>query len=272
MIVDAHQHFWQVGENGFEWPTPDLAPIHRDFVVDDWLAEAAATGVTHSIAVQSQPSDADTDWLLDVAEAAPSVLGVVGWADFEAPDAAARIAALASRPKLLGFRPMLQSLPIDWIAKCEIRPALDAMEEHDLAFDALIFARHAPALVEVLKTRPNLRVVVDHGAKPPIAAGGSDEWYWAIARLSELPNVHCKISGLLTEAEPGAIDLELRSYVAHLVECFGVDRLMWGSDWPALLLAGSYREWLEMADRLTGFSPVDRDALFAGNARRFYRC
>ncbi len=274
MLIDAHQHFWRVGRNGFAWPTPDLAAIHRDFGPADLAAAGAPLGLTGSVLVQSQPDDRDTDWLLDLAAAEPLVLAVVGWADLKAPDAPARIAALARHPKLRGLRPMLQNLDDDaWIASPDLNPALDAMVAHGLSLDALVLTRHLPSLLDLARRRPDLAIVIDHGAKPPIATGdGAEAWAAGINALAALPHVFCKLSGLLTEASPEQPTEALAPYVRRLVAAFGSERLMWGSDWPVLDLAGDYGGWLMLAKTLSGLTdPADLAALFGGTCRRFYR-
>lgn len=274
MLIDAHQHFWRVGENGFSWPTPDLAAIHRDFGPADLAAVGAPVGLTGCVLVQSQPDDRDTDWLLELAADEPLVLGVVGWVDLASPDAPARIARLSGNPKLRGLRPMLQSLDNDaWIAAPGLDPALDAMVAHGLSLDALVLTRHLPHLLALARRRPELAIVIDHGAKPPIAVGDKDgAWARGIDALAAQPQVFCKLSGLLTEAAPGQGAQALSPYVAHLIAAFGPERLMWGSDWPVLNLAGDYDGWLAMARELSGLTDAaDLAALFGGTSRRFYR-
>ena len=274
MLIDAHQHFWRVGENGFSWPPPDLAAIHRDFGPADLAAVGAPVGLAGSVLVQSQPDDRDTDWLLALAADEPRVLGVVGWADLASPAAPDRIAALGRNPKLRGLRPMLQSLDDDaWIAAPGLDPALDAMVAHGLSLDALVLTRHLPHLLALARRRPELAIVIDHGAKPPIVAGDCDGvWAQGIEALAAFPQVFCKLSGLLTEAGPGQGGEALSPYVAHLVSAFGPERLMWGSDWPVLNLAGDYAGWLALARDLSGLTdPAQLAALFGGTCRRFYR-
>jgi len=274
VLIDAHQHFWRVGENGFSWPTPDLAAIHRDFGPADLAAVAAPLDLAGSVLVQSQPDDRDTDWLLAMAGEEPLVRGVVGWVDLASPDALARIARLSENPKLRGLRPMLQSLDDDaWIAAPGLDPALDAMIAHGLSLDALVLTRHLPHLLALARRRPELAIVIDHGAKPPIAVGDKDgAWARGIDALAAQPQVFCKLSGLLTEAAPGQGAQALSPYVAHLVASFGPERLMWGSDWPVLNLAGDYGGWLALARNLSGLTDAaDLAALFGGTSRRFYR-
>jgi L-fuconolactonase len=273
VLIDAHQHFWQVGRNGFVWPTPDLERIHCDYLPRDLDEIAARWGVTGSVLVQSQPSDLDTDWVLDMARGSDLVRGVVGWVDLLAPGAAERIAELAARPKFRGVRPMLQSLPDDaWIASPDLDPAIDALVAHDLSLDALVLTRHLNALRSLAARRPDLSIVIDHGAKPPIAGGNFDIWARGIADLASFDNVTCKLSGLLTEAGPRQSPDAIAPYVQHLIASFGPDRLMWGSDWPVVNLVASYGDWLALAQRLCGLDTAAQvSALFGGTARRVYR-
>lgn len=272
-MIDAHQHCWRIGEQDCHWPTPDLAAIHHDFGVDELRRLATPLGIRASVLVQSQPSDRDTDWLLEQAAASDFVAAVVGWVDLARDDASARIATLASYPKLRGLRPMLQGLADDdWILRPALAPALAAMLEHQLTFDALVFTRHLPGLQRLARRYPALPIVIDHAAKPGIARGEFDGWREQMSALAALPQVFCKLSGLLTEAAPGAGAAQLRPYVAHLLQSFGPQRLMWGSDWPVLNLAGDYAGWYALARQLTAaLSEVQRTALFGGTAARFYR-
>lgn len=273
MLIDAHLHVWRIGRNDCAWPTPDLAAIHRDFGLEDLKAAGAPVGLSGGVLVQSQPSDRDTAWLLDLAATEPLVLAVVGWSDLAAPDAPVRIADLARRPKLRGLRPMLQTLDDDaWILAPALEPAIAAMVAHDLTFDALVLPRHLPHLLTFARRWPDLPIVIDHGAKPDIAAGRLEPWRAGINALAAQPNVFCKLSGLLTEAGPEPSAQAMAPYVAHLVEVFGPQRLMWGSDWPVLNLAGDYAGWRDLSRRLSGLTqPDDLTALFGETARRFYR-
>ncbi|HEX7759859.1 MAG TPA: amidohydrolase family protein [Caulobacteraceae bacterium] len=271
-MIDAHQHFWRIGRNDCAWPPPELERIHRDFEPVDLKTIAEPLGVGGSVLVQSQPSDRDTDYLLGLAEVEPFVQGVVGWADLKAAEAPARIEALARRPKLKGLRPMLQALPRDdWISDPALDPAFDAMARSCLVLDALVSTRHLPHLLALARRRPDLTIVIDHAAKPPIAEGALDPWREEISRLARSPQVYCKLSGLLTEAGPGLGRAALSPYVTHLIEAFGPERLIWGSDWPVVLLAGGYADWLDMAWAMTASLGDARGAIFGENARRAYR-
>ncbi len=274
MVIDAHQHLWRIGRNGHEWPTPDLSGIYRDFVPDDLTSGCEGLGITGTILVQSQPSAADTGWMLEIAAATQLIRGVVGWTDLAAPDAPERIAGLARQPKLKGLRPMLQGLPQDdWILRDDVRPALDAMVAHDLTFDALIFTRHLPFIDRLAKLYPDLRIVIDHGAKPPLGRPGDmAAWQDRIALVAQNSNVSCKLSGLLTEMADGQGNNVLTPCADHLLAAFGADRLMWGSDWPVVLLKESYRHWFDWTRRwLDGKPETARETIIGETACRFYK-
>ncbi|HEY3889493.1 MAG TPA: amidohydrolase family protein [Caulobacteraceae bacterium] len=272
MRIDAHQHFWRLARGDYGWLTAALAPIYRDHEPADLEPLLKAAGIDRTVLVQAAPTDAETDFLLRLAEATPFVAGVVGWVDFESPGAAHRIAALAARPKLVGLRPMIQDLADDrWMLSDAIEPALAATADEGLTFDALIKPRHLPILIEFAARHPALDIVIDHAAKPDIAAGELADWARDIRKLAAQTRLVCKLSGLVTEAAPGWSVGTLRPYVDVLVEAFGADRLMWGSDWPVLNLNGGYAAWLAAAETLLGeLSDAECEAIFGGTAGVFY--
>lgn len=269
MIIDAHQHFWLLKDRNGGWPPPELAAIHRDFLPADLAPQIEAAGVEGTVLVQSDPSVEDTRFMLGLADKSSTILGVVGWVEMKAEDAPAVIADLAKSPKLRGLRPMLQGISDpDWIDDPALEPAVEAMMAHHLVFDALVLEPHLSALHAFARRHPGLPVVIDHGAKPRIATGRYRDWRQAMLRLCELDNVCCKLSGLLTEA--GAQKPEaLRPYVETILELFGSKRVIWGSDWPVVNLAGSYAGWIEQCREIV--PKADHEAVFGGNARRFYR-
>lgn len=289
-MIDAHHHLWRLGANGCSWPTADLHPIYRDIELAEYEAIARATGVTGSVLVQSQACDADTEYLLQVAAGSGFIKAVVGWVDLASPAAVARISQLVEqspdgqKSKLRGLRPMLQSLTEDdWLLRPELEPAVQAMQLQGLVLDALIYPRHLPYLYEFARRHPGLPIVINHGAKPPIATGNqlALDWCRAMAAIAELPNVFCKISGLPTEAGSGQSAMLLSAYIGHLYEVFGAARLMWGSDWPVLELAadapwGTYQGWLSLVQSALG--RVETRCLdeacaqiFEGTSLGFYR-
>jgi L-fuconolactonase len=225
------------------------------------------------VLVQAAPTAAETDFLLAEADRHDTVAGVVGWVDLLADDAAQRIARLAARPKLKALRPMLHDLADPaWILQPALTPALQAMIEHRLVFDALVRPLHLPVLLQLCRRHPALAVVVDHGAKPAIAAGHWQPWADDLARLAAETQAVIKLSGLLTEAGPAPRADAARRWAGHLLAHFGASRVLWGSDWPVLELAATYGAWWqETATRLADLDAGAREAVLGGTARRVYR-
>ncbi len=274
-IVDAHFHCWRLARGDYGWLTPALRPIHRDVTVAHWEAVSRPHGVVGGVLVQAAPTEAETAFLLEQAKAHASVLGVVGSTDWLAPDAPRRVEALARQPRLAGLRPMLQDLPDpDWILQPALAPVLDAMAACGLAFDALVKPVHLPRVRRLVDRHPGLRIVVDHGAKPDIAAGQWQPWAAEMAALARETAVCCKLSGLLTEAGPAPRPEAARRWARHLLDSFGAERVIWGSDWPVLELAHNYTTWWAEVQALldeAALAPAARSAVLGGNARRFYR-
>lgn len=269
-MIDAHFHVWRLARGDYGWLTPAQGVIFRDVALGDWRAASAPCGVTGGVVVQAAPTEAETRFLLDQARGADDVLAVVGWVDLLAPDAPARIRALAQHAKLRGLRPMLQDIADpDWIVRDDLQPAFEAMLACDLAFDALVKPLHLPRIGVLARRYPALRIVIDHGAKPDIASGQWQGWADGLARLADESRVACKLSGLWTEAAPGTAVAALERYVRHLLACFGPGRLLWGSDWPVLERAGRYEQWHRAAMALS--APLRGPADFDAAARKLYR-
>ncbi|MGK5079486.1 amidohydrolase family protein [Janthinobacterium sp. HLX7-2] len=270
--IDAHQHFWRLAERAGSWPPAELTAIYRDFLPQDLVPQLAAHGIDGTVLVQSMPSVADTEFLLHAAKASPFVLGVVGWVDLKAADAAWQIASLAEDSKLKGLRPMLQDLDDErWIDDPALKPAIEAMLLCGLSFDALVLPRHLPALLAFAQRYPALRIVIDHAAKPPIASGEHASWAADLRQLAALPQVYCKLSGMVTEAGLGWTLADLQPYASVVLEAFGPGRVIWGSDWPVVNLASDYAGWIEASARLIGgLSEQERAQVLGLNAIRFY--
>ena len=264
-MIDSHVHLWRLGQNGCAWPTPDLKAIYRDFTLDDVRRIVQPVGVDQLVLVQSQEDDSDTAWLLSVARD-PLIAGVVGWTDFQKPDAPAQIGRLASNPSLRGLRPMVQDRESGWYDDAVLDPAFAAMTALQLVLDALVRPRHLPSLLRLALRHPDLSIVIDHAAKP--VPDDLDRWSEQIDLLARLPNVACKLSGLLTELPPGAPPRAAAPVFDHLWNIFGAERLIWGSDWPVLRLAGDYASWLEQCRQLV--PSIHHQAVFDTNARRIY--
>src|SRR5579871_440264 len=272
MRIDAHHHLWTLARGDYGWLTSDLAPIYRDFHLADLAPLLTAAGIGGTILVQAAPTEAETGFLLEIAKAADIVRGVIGWTDFDSGDAADRIEALAANELLVGLRPMVQDIPDDdWLVKPDLVELLAVMARHGLVFDALVLPRHLPRLVQVVDRHPDLQFVLDHCAKPRLASRDIAVWKEDISDLAERPNIVCKLSGLVTEAAPDWQVSDLREAANHVYGCFGPKRLMWGSDWPVVNLAGGYERWLAAAGTLlTDLSPDQKADVFGRNAARVY--
>ncbi|NVO57384.1 amidohydrolase family protein [Rhodobacteraceae bacterium B1Z28] len=268
MRLDAHQHFWSVARGDYGWLTADLVPLYRDFLPDDLSPLLQQAGIKGTILVQAAPTVAETEYMLSLADKAAFIKGVVGWVDFEAPDATAQIAALARHPVLVGLRPMIQDIPDpNWMLGDALTPAFEAIQTHDLTFDALTLPQHLGPLRQLLDRHPHMQVVIDHGSKPLIRDGVTAGWADDMAVLAEETRAYCKLSGLVTEAAPDWQTDDLRPYVQHLLDTFGPSRLIWGSDWPVCTLASSYARWIETTDALLAdLAEAERDAILGGNA------
>jgi len=266
-MIDAHVHLWRLGANDCVWPTPDLAAIHRDHELAEIAALAGDAGVTSAVLVQSQASERDTRWLLEVAKGSSFVAGVVGWTDLAAANVGERLDSLAEDGPLVGIRPLTEASPDDWFDAPAIDAGLDALVARGLTFDALIRPRHLASLDRLAARHPGRASMIDHAAKPAI---GIDKTAWreAMAPLATRPNVWCKLSGLMTELSPDGSADDLPPYIADMLALFGPDRIVWGSDWPVLNLRGTYAEWLACA--FAAVPVADQPAVFSGNARRFY--
>ena len=285
MRIDAHQHFWQLARGDYGWLRADdagLAPLVRDFLPADLAPLLRTHGVARTVLVQAAPSVAETAFMLSLAAAHDAVGGVVGWVDLASEDAAPTLARLAEDPRLKGVRPMLQDLPADdWIITAPRPDALRTLRRLGLRFDALVRPRQLAPLARFARAHAELPIVVDHAAKSPLASAWNDEpmqaWRRDLAALAELPGVHCKLSGLLTELAPAdritpeSATARLSPVVDALLNWFGPGRLMWGSDWPVLTLAGRYADWIEVSDALLApLSDGERAQVLHGSAQRFY--
>jgi L-fuconolactonase len=272
--IDAHQHYWSLRRGDYAWLTPSDVGLYKDFTPDDLSQELVECAVRATVLVQAAPTEDESRFLFDLARGNASIAGVVGWTDFEASDVAERISSLVrdGRGILKGLRPMVQDISDpDWLDRDSLDGAIEAMIANDLVFDALVMPRHLGALGRCLRRHPRLRAVIDHAGKPDIAHAKVEPWAGLLEQLAQSTEVHCKLSGLLTQARQGAGLAELDAFVARIFSCFGADRVMWGSDWPVMTLRATYQEWLQMSLELVRrYAPGGEEAVFGANAIRFY--
>lgn len=274
MHIDSHQHFWIYNPVEYDWIDDSMAALRRDFLPQDLAPELEKNDVRGSIAVQARQTLEETRWLLGLAERSPSILGVVGWADLRSPDIRSQLKALTQNPKLVGIRHIVQSEPDDrFLLQPDFLRGVSTLEEFGLAYDILIYTKHLAAAAEFVQHFPRQRFVLDHMAKPPIKSGNIDEWANGIKRLAEFPNLCCKLSGLVTEADWGSWEPEqIIPFLDVAFESFGPNRLMIGSDWPVCLVAASYTQTIDVVTTyLLGQKPEHREAVLGGTADRFWR-
>jgi len=274
MRIDAHQHYWKIVRGDYFWMGPHVASICRDYLPDDLAPLLAQHGFDGTVVVQAASTVAETEFLLGLAERNPSILGVVGWLELDGDTFEAALATLSGRPKLVGVRPMLQDLEDDaWIVRPRVLRALRVLAERELALDFLVQTRHLPHVCRVLEAIPNLRSVIDHCAKPDLRGKDLAEWRARLADVASHPGVFCKISGLVTEADPVKWRAsDLAPAIEHALSAFGEERVVFGSDWPVCTLAGSYeRVVAALLEVLGGRLTATLEAkLFGGNAERLY--
>jgi L-fuconolactonase len=270
--IDAHQHYWSLDRQDYGWLTPAMSRIYRDFGPTDLMPLLKAHAIDRTILVQAAPTEAETDYLLALARSEPTVAGVIGWTDLADAAAPQRIAGMARDPLLVGLRPMLQNIAeTDWILRADVGVSLRAMAMQGLVFDALVTPRHLASLRTLAMRHADLSIVVDHGAKPEIGDGLAQPWADDIAAFAKCPNVRVKLSGLMTELRPRHSPDALMVHARHLLQCFGPERVMFGSDWPVLNLAGDYGAWLAfVTEVISGLSRAEQDAIMGGNTQQTY--
>jgi L-fuconolactonase len=273
MIVDSHQHFWRYDAQEYDWIADDLAAIRRDFLPADLVREVAAAGVDAVVSVQARQSLAETRWLLDLAEKNAFVAGVVGWVPLVSASVADTLAELAANPRLRGVRHVLQGeADPAFAARPDFNRGIAALRGLGLAYDVLVYERQLPAAIALVDRHPDQVFVVDHVGKPRIRDGVVSPWRERMCELARRPNVFCKLSGMVTEADLRAWTREtLEPYAELVLEAFGPSRVMFGSDWPVCLAACPYSRWLATVRELCGgLSAGERESVLGGTARSAY--
>ena len=271
-VVDAHHHVWDLAVRDQDWIAPG-SPLRRNFSVADLAPEARAAGVDRTILVQTITVPEETPEFLALAARHELIAGVVGWTDLTRPDLADELARLRELPGgtcLKGIRHQVQGEPDpEWLLRPEVRRGLAAVADAGLVYDLIVLPHQLPACVKAAESLPQLTFVLDHLGKPPIASGALEPWATDVRALAALPNTVCKLSGMVTEADLAAWKIDdLRPYTDTVLDAFGPDRLMFGSDWPVCTLAATYGEVLDVARQLTGAH--DSGQIFTGTAVRVY--
>jgi len=270
--IDAHQHFWSYDVGRDTWITEEMSRIRRDFLPEDLVAHLSESGSHGTVGVQADQSERETELLLTLAERHAFIRGVVGWVDLLASDLPQRLEHYVTCERFRGVRHVAQAEADDFLARDDVVRGIERLRALGLTYDILVYAHQLPAALALVERLPDQAFVVDHLAKPKIRDREMEPWAAHMRRLAQHPNVCCKVSGLVTEADwhhwqPD----DLRPYLDVVFEAFGADRLMFGSDWPVCLLAASYSRVVEVIERYAShLSAADREQLFGGTAMRFY--
>ncbi|MGH9969032.1 MAG: amidohydrolase family protein [Pyrinomonadaceae bacterium] len=273
-IIDSHQHFWQVGHFDYPWMSPEVEVLYRDYLPPMLEPILKECGVSKTVLIQASNSLAETYWMLNLAERYQFIAGVVGWIDLTDEGMEQELEVLTANLKFKGVRHLVESEPReDWLVQPAVLRGLRLLEKHHVTYDLLVHTHHLKHVKTVAETCPNLSLVIDHMAKPPVASGETAKWANELKAVAAYPNINCKLSGLVTEANLTSWTTDdLRPFVERALEFFGPKRMMFGSDWPVCLLAASYDQVLKsFQSLLAGVGEEDRNRIFAGNATEFYR-
>lgn len=273
--TDAHQHFWQLTKPfDYRWlDEPHHAPIRRDFLPADLEPRLKAAGIERSVFVQTQHNLDESLWVLEMARAHPFIAGVVGWVDLASPACEDQVLAMKRHAKFVGVRHITQGEPDDdFIVRPDVVRGLKVLEKHRVPFDLLFYVKHLNHAATLGRMLPELPMVIDHLAKPRIRGRVTDDWLPNFRAAAACPNIVCKLSGMITEADWKAwTPADLTPYIDAALDCFGPDRLMFGSDWPVSELAGTYQQVVDaVAVRIGKLSAAEQDAIWGGTAQRFY--
>lgn len=274
-MIDAHHHLWKYNDRDYSWMDSEaLSPLRRDYLIEDLVQAATPSGVSGTITVQACQNLAETEWLLSIVADHPLFLGVVGWVPLCSPDVSSVLDQFASQSKFKGVRHVVQDEPDDrFILRTDFNRGVEQLKHRGIAYDILIFERHLPQAIEFVDRHPQQIFVLDHIAKPRIRENLLQPWADHIRDLARRENVYCKLSGMATEADWNAWNAQqLRPWFDVVFAAFGPRRLMFGSDWPVLTLAGDYRGWVDAFHSFVAdLSQDEQERIASGTAREAYR-
>ena len=274
MRVDSHQHFWAYDLDEYPWMASEgLDPLRTDYLPPDLLCHLNNAGLDGCVVVQVRQTLEENRWMLEFADAHEHVRGVVGWVDLRANDVDAQLEPYASHPRFCGVRHIVQDEPdVDYMLAPEFQRGIGRLQAHGMTYDVLVFPKQLHAAIALVQAFPEQPFVLDHIAKPLVKDGLIDPWADQIRTLGTCPNITCKVSGMITEADwANWKEEDFDRYLDVVLEAFGPERLMYGSDWPVCNLAGNYERVHALAERFAArLSAVEQDAFWGGNATRFY--
>jgi len=275
MRMDAHQHYWKIDRDDYGWITAELPVLYRDYLPEHLMPHLKEHRLDGTIVVQAAPTLEETNYLLSLANGSDTILGVVGWIDLNDPEHRSHYERFRKHPKFAGFRIMIQEMQdATAILEPHFVEALRYYAEEDLPIDLLVVSRQLEPLVKLLEQVPGLRGVIDHMAKPAIADGMIEPWLSHMKEIAKHPNIYCKLSGMVTEADHREwLPEHFTPYIRHMIELFGSERVMFGSDWPVCLLAASYDQTIAVLEQALpeSWGEQERKQLFGENAKEFYK-
>ncbi|RED66223.1 amidohydrolase family protein [Cohnella lupini] len=273
--IDAHQHYWKIDRNDYGWITPELPVLFRDYLPEHLESHLKKHKLDGTIVVQAASTLEETEYLLELADRSASILGVVCWLDLNDPEHFSHYERFRAHPKFVGFRMMIQEMPdASAILDPQFVKALRLYAELDVPIDLLVVSHQLESLVKLLDEVPGVRGVIDHIAKPRIAEGIMEPWLSQMRAISKHSNIYCKLSGMVTEADHENWEPEnFAPYIRHVIELFGAERVLFGSDWPVSLLAASYDQLVDVLEQALpdGWDEHERERLYGGNAKEFYK-
>jgi L-fuconolactonase len=274
-IIDSHQHFWDPSRGDYLWMPKDDKILSRIYSETDLILDFKSTNVTNTVLVQAAATNNETEYMLSIADKSKIVSGVVGWINFENPKQLSQLKKFAKHPKFVGVRPMIQDIPdVNWMMNEKLDWAFKSIMDMNLTFDALGFPQHLENFLILAKKYSSLKIVIDHFMKPKISNNNAREfknWATGISNLAELKNVYCKFSGIITEHSKNWKENDLKPYTDHILNVFGSERVMWGSDWPVCKLRAEYSEWFNTSQNLTNhLSLEEKENIFGKTAIKFY--
>jgi L-fuconolactonase len=275
MRIDGHQHFWKANRGDYHWMDPSVPILCRDYLPGDLRPHLVKHGIARTILVQAAQTVEETDFLLELAAQNPFIAGVVGWLDMESPDFPHQFELYRGNSMFIGLRPMLQDIPDPaWIMRPQVLKSLQLVADADFPFEFLTHTQHLPYVIQAFESVGPVRAVIDHISKPEIREGKLEPWKQFMAQVAQHKNLYCKLSGMITEADHlNWSDEDLRPYIEHTVDCFGWDRIIFGSDWPVCLLAGSYDQVVQALVEVLEprMDAKSEGKLFGTNAVDFYK-
>jgi L-fuconolactonase len=272
--IDAHHHLWKYSSDQYPWMSQSMGVLRRDFLAEDLRSILHDTGIDAAITVQARQTLEETEWLLGIADHHPFIEGVVGWVPLTEKSVGDRLGQFAARPKLVAVRHVLHDEPDDlYMLRKDFTRGVGRLKGYDLAYDILVFERHLPQTIQFVDQHPQQRFILDHIGKPRIKEGLLSPWRENILELAKRDNVYCKISGMVTEADWKLwTESDLQPYVDVVLEAFRPERLMFGSDWPVVIVASEYKRWLDAARRLISRLSADEQArILGGTAEEAYQ-